>query len=48
MTGALAIACAALALLALRQNLLVVLGVATGLAYWFWGDGQIQNIINDG
>ncbi len=48
MTGALAIACAALALLALRQNLLVVLGVATGLAYWFWGDGQIQNIIHDG
>ncbi len=48
MTGALAIACAALALLALRQNLLVVLGVATGLAYWFWGDGQIANIIHDG
>ena len=19
-----------------------------GMAYWFWGDGQIQNIINDG
>ena len=48
MTGALVILGSALALLALRQNLLVVLGVATGLAYWFWGDGQIQNIIIDG
>ena len=48
MIEALSIAAAALALLALRQNLLVVLGVAAGMAYWFWGDGQIQNIINDG
>ena len=48
MIGALSILAAALVLLALRQNLLVVLGVACGLAYWFWGDGQIQNIINDG
>lgn len=48
MTEALAILAVSLALLALRQNLLVVLGVATGLAYWFWGDGQIENIIHDG
>ena len=48
MIEALAILAVSLALLALRQNLLVVLGVATGLAYWFWGDGQIQNIIHDG
>ncbi len=48
MTGALAILAVAVALLALRQNLLVALGVAVGLAYWFWGDGQIQNIVIDG
>ena len=48
MIEALAILGVALALLALRQNLLVVLGVSTGLAYWFWGDGQIENIILDG
>lgn len=48
MIEALAILAVSLALLALRQNLLVVLGVATGLAYWFWGDGQIENIIHDG
>jgi len=48
MTGALSILGAALLLLALRQNLLVVLGVVAGMAYWFWGDGQVQNIINDG
>ena len=48
MTGAIAIIAVAAVLLAVRQNLLVVLGVATGMAYWFWGDGQIQNIINDG
>ena len=47
MIGALSIAAVALALLALRQNLLVVLGVACGMAYGFWGDGQVQNIIND-
>ena len=48
MIEVLAILAVSLALLALRQNLLVVLGVATGLAYWFWGDGQIENIIHDG
>lgn len=48
MTGVVAILGVAAVLLAVRQNLLVVLGVACGMAYWFWGDGQIQNIINDG
>jgi len=36
-----------LALFALRQNLLVVLGVATGYAYVVWGDGQLANIVVD-
>lgn len=36
-----------LALFALRQNLLVILGVATGYAYLVWGDGQLANIVID-
>jgi len=36
-----------LALFSLRQNLLVVLGVATGYAYVVWGDGQLANIVID-
>lgn len=36
-----------LVLFALRQNLLVVLGVATGYAYLAWGDGQVANIVVD-
>jgi len=37
-----------LALFALRQRLLVVLGSATAYAYWVWGDGQLTNIVLDG
>jgi len=36
-----------LLLLVLRQNLLVILGVATAAAYLLWGDGQIANIVVD-
>jgi C4-dicarboxylate transporter DctM subunit len=36
-----------LVLLVLRQNLLVMLGVATAYAYLVWGDGQIANIVID-
>jgi C4-dicarboxylate transporter DctM subunit len=36
-----------LALFMLRQNLLVVLGMATGYAYVVWGDGQVANIVID-
>ncbi|NND36379.1 MAG: TRAP transporter large permease [Gammaproteobacteria bacterium] len=36
-----------LALFVLRQNLLVVLGVATAYAYLVWGDGQLANIVID-
>jgi len=36
-----------LALFALRQNLLVVLGVATAYAYFIWGDAQYVNIVID-
>ena len=36
-----------LALFALRQNLLVVLGVATAYAYFVYGDGVISNIVID-
>ncbi len=36
-----------IALLALRQNLLVVLGVATGYAYLVWGDGALSNVVID-
>jgi C4-dicarboxylate transporter DctM subunit len=36
-----------LVLLALRQNLLVILGVATAYAYLVYGDGMIGNIVVD-
>ncbi len=36
-----------IALLLLRQNLLVMLGVATAYAYIFWGDAVIANIVVD-
>ena len=36
-----------LALFALRQNILVVLGVATAFAYLVYGDGQVTNIVID-
>ena len=36
-----------LALLAIRQNLLVILGVVTAYATIAWGDGQIGNIVID-
>ncbi|MDJ0927731.1 MAG: TRAP transporter large permease [Gammaproteobacteria bacterium] len=36
-----------LALLLLRQNLLVMLGVATAYAYLVWGDGVVGNIVID-
>ncbi len=36
-----------LVLLALRQNLLVVLGVVTGYAYVVFGDGMLGNIVVD-
>ncbi len=36
-----------LALFMLRQNLLVVLGMATAYAYVIWGDGQVANIVID-
>ena len=39
--------CAVLALLILRQNVMVILGVVTALAYWFYGDGQVANIVID-
>lgn len=44
---ALVLALLVLALLVLRQNLLVVLGVATGYAYLVWGDGRLANIVVD-
>ncbi len=37
-----------LALLVLRQNLMVVLGCAAGYAYLVWGDGVLANIVLDG
>ncbi|MDH3513120.1 MAG: TRAP transporter large permease subunit, partial [Gammaproteobacteria bacterium] len=37
-----------LALFALRQNILVILGIATAYAYWAYGDGVISNIVIDG
>lgn len=37
-----------LALFALRQNILVILGLATAYAYWVYGDGVISNIVIDG
>jgi C4-dicarboxylate transporter DctM subunit len=37
-----------LALLVLRQNLMVVLGCAAAYAYYAWGDGALANIVLDG
>lgn len=34
-------------LILLRQNLLVILGVVTALAYGLWGDGDLANIVID-
>ena len=36
-----------LVLFLLRQNLIVILGVATAYAYWAFGDGVISNIVVD-
>lgn len=36
------------ALFALRQNILVILGIVTAYAYWAYGDGVISNIVIDG
>ena len=36
-----------LVLLAIRQNLLVVLGIATAYAIVVWGDGRVGNIVVD-
>ena len=38
---------AVLLLLALRQNLLVILGVVTAYAYLVYGDGMVGNIVVD-
>lgn len=34
-------------LLLLRQNIIVILGVATFAAYYFWGNGEIMNVVYD-
>lgn len=47
MTAALALLLIVLALFALRQNLLVVLGVVTGYAYAVWGGGALTNMVVD-
>ena len=47
MLAGLGLAMTVLALLALRRNLLVILGVATAWATIAWGDGQIVNIVVD-
>jgi C4-dicarboxylate transporter, DctM subunit len=47
MTGA-GLALLVLALLALRQSLMVVLGCAAAYAYLVWGDGVVANIVLDG
>jgi C4-dicarboxylate transporter DctM subunit len=44
---AIILAAIVLVLFALRQNLLVVLGVVTAYAYFAWGDGQLANIVID-
>ena len=36
-----------LVLFALRQNLLVILGIATAFAYLVYGDGEVANIVID-
>jgi C4-dicarboxylate transporter DctM subunit len=45
--AALGLLAMALALLVLRQNLIVVLGMAAAYAYLVWGDGSVANIIID-
>lgn len=47
MTG-LGLALMVLALLVLRQNVMVVLGCAAGYVYLVWGDGVLANIVLDG
>lgn len=47
MLAAIGLASLVMALLVCRQNLLVVLGVATVFAYVVWGDGRIGNIVVD-
>jgi C4-dicarboxylate transporter DctM subunit len=44
---ALALILIVVVLLALRQNLVVVLGAATAYAYLVWGDGVVANIVID-
>ncbi len=36
-----------IALLIARQNIVVIIGVATFAAYYFWGDGELMNVIYD-
>jgi len=45
--SAAALAILVVLLFALRQNLLVILGIVTGFAYVVWGDGQLANIAVD-
>jgi len=47
MLAGMGLALLVLALFALRQNLLVVLGVVTAYAYFVYGDGVIANIVID-
>ncbi|MDX2222956.1 MAG: TRAP transporter large permease [Rhodospirillaceae bacterium] len=35
------------ALIILRQNIIVLLGVATFAAYYFWGGGEVMNVVYD-
>ena len=35
------------ALLIARQNIIVIIGVATFAAYYFWGDGELKNVVYD-
>ena len=34
-------------LLILRQNIVVILGVTTFAAYYFWGGGELKNVLYD-
>ncbi len=47
MIAGIGLACLILALLLIRQNLLVILGVTTTYATLVWGDGRIGNIVID-
>ena len=47
MLAAVGLVAAVLVLLALRQNLLVILGVVTAYAYLVYGDGMVANIVVD-